>query len=612
MKSGRITTLIISVFIIFLAAAFCHADEIAFEASVSTNKAEVNSSINLALTFTGSQNIPAPELGQLDGFSWRYIGPSTRISIINGKQSSAVSHNYLLVPIKTGMLTVPAIEVKYRNDVYRSEPVHIEVFGKGSYQQAQPHPGSASGVTEGMDDRIFLVINANKRQAYAGERIPVTVSLFINSLAVRDIQYPQFAHEGFSAEAFQAPRQYTKVIGGINYDVVEFQTSLYALRPGSLVLGPAEINCSLVYKKSADRRRSSLFGGNIFGSDMFDDFFVRYESQPVKLESKEFPIEIMPLPAENRPDSFTGAVGSYGMSVKASPAEVIAGDPITLYVEIQGAGNFNTVEMPSLRNKNDFKVYEPEVSQSLSKKSFQQVIIPLNHAIREIPEVSFSFFDPSTKAYRTITKGPIPVNVLPVPKDREFKIFSSSQVPGAGGLKEEEELGRDIVYVKENPGVLEHPREPFCQSVLFYILFFMPPLSVAAAFFIKRRNTRLSSDVRYARKQRALKKASKNLKILEGLMKKNDKEHFFEQASKTIKQYLGDKFHLPTGGITKDDIVPCLEKSGIDKAAIVSIEDFFNACDAARYAPSGIKEEDMPCAYRMIKEIIGKMEKARI
>ena len=71
----------------------------------------------------------------------------------------------------------------------------------------------------------------------------------MNSLAVRDVQYPDIPHEGFSAGKFDQYKQYHEVKGGIDYEVIEFPVTVFATQPGQLKLGPGTLLCNLIVRK---------------------------------------------------------------------------------------------------------------------------------------------------------------------------------------------------------------------------------------------------------------------------------------------------------------------------------------------------------------------------
>ena len=85
--------------LILLLSSVCFAKEIGFEAAVDRNKVSLGGSVQLSLTFEGTQNIPPVELPKIKGVEIRYLGPSTRMSIVNGNVTSSVTHIYTVVPL---------------------------------------------------------------------------------------------------------------------------------------------------------------------------------------------------------------------------------------------------------------------------------------------------------------------------------------------------------------------------------------------------------------------------------------------------------------------------------------------------------------------------------
>ena len=82
--------------------------------------------------------------------------------------------------------------------------------------------------------------------------------------------------------------------------------------------------------------------------------------QNVTLQSDPHPLQVLPLPKENVPPGFTGAVGNYTVTITASPTgDIAAGDPITVKVQITGRGSLESVTLPSQTGWEQFKIYPP-------------------------------------------------------------------------------------------------------------------------------------------------------------------------------------------------------------------------------------------------------------
>ncbi len=592
----------IIVFLLLNSFASAFADDITFEVTVDRGKVSLGENLQLDLSFYGTQDVPTPYFPGVDGFDWRYLGPSTLTSIINGQVSNSITHRYKLIPSRVGTFQIPSFSIQFRGKTYTSAPIPVEVVrGPVSRPQTGQIPDFEDR-TYGLEDRVFLAMEVGKKQTYVNELVPVTIKLYVNNLALRDIRYPQISHEGFSIEEFGQPRQYRDALTGILYNVIEFKTSVFAMRAGKLTLGPAQLECNLLIKE----KTSSRFGSSFFD----DDFFARYKSYPLSLKSSDIPITIVTLPEEERPAEFTGAVGSYRFSLSAEPREVKVGDPITLKMAISGKGNFKTVNSPELKLKDEFKVYEPDVKQEKGTKTFERVIIPRNDKINEIPSVGFSFFNPQSGKYQKIVKGPIAIKVNPLPEGEGLKVFEISK-EGGEVLRRKEILGRDIIYIKDMPGEFKRKGALLCKNRLFIALQFIPLLALVAISIFQKKKERLRTDISYARRLCAPGKARKNLQKARNLFGSQKPEEFFDAVFKALQEYLGDKFYLPTAGITSN-VIEELKLRNIDQDILNKVGECFNSCDMARYAPASISKEDMLKSLKLLEEIIDRLEKIKV
>ena len=440
--------------LIFLISTQALAKDINFEATINRNKVGLGQSLQLDLTFDGAQNIPVPELSAVEGFQVRYLGPSTRMSIINGQTSSSVTYVYTLLPTKIGTFKIGPFSFEFNGNTYNSNTLNLEVLETEALAQNQSAQAEQSQAKD-LNERIFLTLQLKKNKVYLNEMIPVTIKLFVNKLGVKDIQFPQFNHDGFSLGEFGTPRQYEEIIGGINFEVIEFESMIFGIKPGEFHLGPATIQCNLIVRKQANRQSSSF--DDFFNADVFNNFFNGYQVYPMNLKSADVLLTVLPLPEQGKPEGFSGALGVFNFQVALSPLEVKVGDPITLKAVITGQGNFNTVNLPGINSGNDFKVYTPQVKQDQAAKTFDQVLIPLHALVKEIPAMSFNFFNSQAGVYVTITRGPFPIKVIQPDKAEEFKITDSK--PTAAALIKEEKLGTDIIYIKDNPGALRRKGE---------------------------------------------------------------------------------------------------------------------------------------------------------
>ncbi|MCK5012901.1 MAG: protein BatD [Candidatus Omnitrophica bacterium] len=584
---------------LILIASHGFAQDISVEVEISSRKILLGSTAQLIITVNGSQAIEPIQLPKVEGFNVNYLGPSTRVSIINGQHSSSKAFAYSLFPLKVGQFQIPVFDVIASGKTYRVDPILIEVVSTGD--QSVPGPGSQVKI----EDKIFVTLELPKDEVYLSERLTIKVFLFISGLSVNEVQYPQFDNVGFSIGKFEKPKQYQQVISGVRYGVVEFSTEIYPTRIGELRLGPAKIECNILVKSSARQGRPR--GRNrIFNDDFFNSFFDRHEKQPIALESKESIINVLPLPEESRPQDFSGGVGQFDFNVSVSPAEVKEGDPVTMRLTVIGEGNLAAIQMPSLPSTTDFKLYDPQVFEKDNIKKTEQVIIPRLEEITEIPQIQFTYFDPKLKKYQTIKKGPFPITVRKLEKGEEFKVVG---LEGEIRVVEPETLGQDIVFIKTKPGRLRLIGGAIYKNGLFYICIFVLTLFWSGGLIYYKRSDRIKTDSVYARRLQAPRQAKKGLAQAKKLIAAHNGGEFYDTVFKTIQQYLGNKLHLSSGAVAFETVQSYLSANNIEQKVIDNIKVTYDECDMIRYASADVSRENMDASYQRLAQIIDHLER---
>lgn len=579
-----------------------------FELSVSQTQVSLGESTQLNLSFSGSQNISISDLPQIDGFDVQYIGPSSSVSIVNGAVSSSITHIYRLSPLKTGEFKIGPLSVQYKGETLTSNFVTVTVVSGSSGHSGVTQPAEVNEQT--LNDRIFLTMETGKRKFYLNEAVPLTIKLYINRLSMQNVEYPQITQEGFSIDSFGKPRQYRESVRGVVYDIVEFTTRIYGIKSGEAFLCPATLNCSVI-TQSRSRRRPSRGGAfdDFFDDDFFGGFFGPRQISSLTLKSTEVPVVVLPLPEDGKPKDFKGAVGNFSLEVEANPKEVQAGDPVTLKMSISGKGNFDTVTSPFLESVKDFKVYDPQVKQQAGEKMFEQVLMPETESVNNIPAVTFSFFDSEQEKYQTLSHEPIPIKVVKS-KQEELKIVENHTAVTPVQVKEE--LGRDIIYIKERPGRMRRQGVFLYKRTEFLSLNFLPLAGLIFALIIYKKREKLRTDVRYARGLAAPKKAKKGIVHIRRVLNENKPAEFFDLVFKTTRQYLADKFHLPLGAVTVETMAEIFKQKNLSPDIRVKLNGIFSDCDQVRYAPARFDQAKMEHVFKAMREVIDFLEKQKI
>jgi tetratricopeptide (TPR) repeat protein len=547
--------------------------ELTVRASVNPPRAAVGEWITLTIEASGAQNVSAPSLA-FDGFEVRYRGPSTQVTIVNGQMNASVQHHYLLQAREPGRYTLGPFTVEHQGKSYSAPAVTVEIGAAG-----QPPPGMGG-------EQLRVTLSVPRTELFLHERLPVDVTLYVGQVRAGDLQYPVIGGEGFSLERFPEPTQNQEVIQGRTYQVVRFHTTLTALRTGTLNVGPATLQLS-VY----ERKRGAIFD---------DPFFS--DRRPTTLRSEVIVLNVLPFPEENRPAGFSGAVGRFDLEVSAAPTELHAGDPITLRMTVRGQGNLADIQAPVLSDSSGFRIYEARpAGGDDATRIFEQVLIPNESSVTAIPPVRFAYFDPETRLYQTRESAPIPLVVHAAQQSQKAEILAAGAPQRVAAP---EELGRDIVFIKDAPGRLRERHRGM--GIAFWLWQPLPALLALAAWWYDRRRARLSGDVRYARFTRAGKQAQLGLREATVALERQDRVAFYDYLARTLRDYLAAKLDLPPGAVDAESVAA----RGLSNELAARVRGVFTACEEARFAPS-TTEGDMRGTLAEVQEIVRQMERRR-
>jgi len=153
------------------------------------------------------------------------------------------------------------------------------------------------------------------------------------------------------------------------------------------------------------------------------------------IKAKTLSLPVLPLPDTGKPAGFSGAVGDFSLDVEAVPADVAAGDLITVVTRISGSGYLESVPVMNISPGPNFKAYPARKIQDLERggKVFEQVLVPQNTNAVSIPRVSFCFFNPSNGTYKTVSKGPFQITFHPPVKASTEAIYRPVETKALAG-----------------------------------------------------------------------------------------------------------------------------------------------------------------------------------
>jgi len=554
-------------------------------ATLDRSTVAVGEGVGFSIACENFQPLRLPGLPAIPGLRISNSGSGRSFQLGGGQQISTLTYNFLITANKTGTYTIPGVSIQSNSDSFKTQPLKLRVVAADS-------PDNKNQIS----DYAFIRLIPSKNKAYVGEPIPIEIQLFLQN---GRFNMPELTAEGFNLTEYPEPKSSRAQKGNAIYQVRTFQTAATPVKAGKLNIGPVKMD--VVLKIRQNQRRRSPF------NDPFEGLLTRYQDVPVKIEAKAQNITVKPLPTEGRPDNFNGAVGQFSMTAKASPLEVTVGDPVTINIELSGLGTIESLSLPKLELLG-FKSYEPSISSKRTDplgltgiKAFEQVIIPENETIKEVPKIEITYFDPKTESYKILSQGPFPLKVNPSTKPNSIPSTFMAETDSSDFADEKPKLS-EILWIKYEEGTLSHAT-PFVIRPAFWLLQSIPLLFFIGALNWRRKKNAFANNPKLRRQLQVEQITSKTLAKLLKLAEENKALEFYIELATVLREHLGLKLDIPSEGITCDSIDEPLAQKSINAETRVILRRLFTSCDAASYAASQSTAELRECLNNLKKVI---------
>lgn len=565
--------------------------QIEFTASVSKNKLGVNQRFKIQFTVNkqGADNFEAPSFANFKVVG----GPSSSVnqSWINGKTSYSQSYIYIVEPTRVGEFTIGPAKIQYKDKTISSNPVKITVTKEVEIPKDPNNPQYIA------QQNIHLVAEVSNMKPYVGEGIYVVYKLYVSeNISVNDWrvsespQYNGFWNQDIEVKEINVQKG---TYNGESYRYIVLKKAvLIPQREGKLIIEPMKMDFSV----GIPTGRGDFFGNMITKN-------ISYSAQSLVRN-----VNVQALPIEGKPIDFTGAVGEFDFKVATNKNQLKANDAAQIVVEVSGRGNLKLFEIPKITTPAELEVYTPEhkekVVTSLSglrgSISDTYTVVPQYKGKYKIPAVSFSYFNPKEKQYKTVNIDPIIVDVLEgkeIPTSNADSSFITKQQVVAND--------NNFRFIALKSTFETKQKKEFLHSKQFWLLLLLPFLAIPIGIFIGRRRAKRAGDVFGNKIRKADRLARKYLSQAKKQL--GNQEAFYIALEKALHNFLKAKLHVETSDISKEKITEILQNKGVELSTIEEFMAVLNDCDFARYTPT--TNVKMTQELEKAKEVITKIDK---
>jgi hypothetical protein len=594
-----------------------------------TAKPEVVVGETFAISYTlnaQGQQFKGPALNNFSLLSGPNTSTTSSIRSVNGRTSMSIIYTftYLIQAVKEGTFEIPKASVTVNNKVYQSNALTIKVVrnagggqpqnqapGQNSYPQSRTNQQNPGNAQVGSND-VFLkafISNANPMQ---GEGIIITYKIFtkvpIQQIQINKISsFPGFWSQSLSKEN-EKFTQYNQTIDGQQYVVADIRKlALFPLKSGKLVVDPLEVECVAQIKRQSKQRTGDPFFDDFFNDPFFNNSMASVEKS---LKSNPLVINVRPLPANDKPSDFSGAVGNFSFKTELDKTRLSTNEPINLKCTVSGEGNIQLIDKMNVTFPPDFDSYDPKVTSDIKttangvsgSQTFEYLIIPRKPGKFSIKPITFSYYDLNKKKYVTLVSQEYSIDV-------EKGTGEQSVVTYAGQGKEDiKYIGSDIHFIKIQPMQLHLTGSLFFGSLPFYLFILVPLLLFILLVIIWKKQIARQSNTMLMKNRKATKVAKKRLKKAHASLQAKNEAEFYEDISQALWGYLSDKFSIPLAELSMDSVSEALVRKNVREEIIDQFKSTLHNTEFARFAP-GEKTMLMEKIYNEALDVISKNER---
>jgi hypothetical protein len=584
-------------------AGVLQAQDLKFTVGVNKTTVGVGERFEVVFSVNGNGENFVPPI-------WRGLqvlsGPnvSTSMESINGQTSVSNSISYILMATKQGEANIPAASITVNGNKLNTNPIKIKVIKGAPLQQnnGQPNGADASiieGNTSDLAKSLFIKAIVDKSTVYQGQQIALSFRIYTR-IGIEDSRLDKvpdltgFWNQDIKSKLQQQVQWHVETYKGLKYNAADLKQSiLFPEHSGNITIDPMEM--------------TMLVRQPVQSKDIMDQFFGgSFKEVKYKIKSAPVVIRVKPLPDAGKPDGFAGAVGTFNVEAAVDKTGLKANETLNYTVKVTGAGNIKLLKTLNTSFPTDFEKYDPKITDTVAENTsgvsgrriYNYLLIPRHQGVFTIDPIKFSYFNPVTGRYVSLTSKGFKIKV--------DKGVAESNVTALADKQDIKVLDKDIRYINTGDESLSKPNEGFFGSALFFLLLAAGPVACIGAYRYRNRMLEINSDIVMVKNKRAGKVAAKHLANAQKQLLANNNAAFYEDIFKGIYGYLSDKLNIPYANLDRETIALAIKSKLPGDGITGRLLETMDLCEMARYAPvTNISKEEV---FEKAKGIINDIE----
>jgi hypothetical protein len=419
-KTGKISFSDICVnCVIFAILVLCTANLYSAEIETNLHRSEIyeDEFTLIEIALEGASRVSIQEIPENGDLSIEFAGQSRSFSFGTGGSRSATILNFRVTPRRSGSFTISPIKIKADGVNVQSRSMALTVLegsdptGRSTRRGHDPFDLFFGDITEEPAKKaVFLAEKSVSRDiVYTGETILLRYYIVAEpriNLQVEAINNNKW--DGFIIKPIEEripPTPYSfngKTMTRhhvITYQLIPTNSGNYDFT-GDVI--------SFVYQDPSSRFAMRM--RNILPTNAID-------------------VDVLPLPADNKPGNFTGNIGNFDIAFQNSEAlQTETGKEVSLELKISGVGELSQLSAPQFENipgvtilfsgtEKNFSLVNGRESGSVL---YRYTVIADNPGEYRLALIEFSLFDPDRGEYKTINPDPLLLSVTEAAVDFNY------------------------------------------------------------------------------------------------------------------------------------------------------------------------------------------------
>ncbi len=323
----------------------------------------------------------------------------------------------------------------------------------------------------------------------------------------------------------------------------------------------------------------------------------------VILKSPPEVITVKPLPDENKPADFRGAVGDFTLAASLEKDKFTTDDAGTLKLTITGKGNIQLVNAPVIHWPKGIDGYDAKVKDNVDRKqvpmqgskTFSYPFTVSKPGKYNIDSIAFSYFDPDSSTYKTLYTNGLQVTVS------KGKGISRNSVSGNSDSSQFISTRTEIIA-----GIV------LVALVVLVILFVLMKRNKNKDDLEKNIET---DDLENEAAPAVIEKEKQPFVIPENpliaaheKLISRDSAGFYHSLDASLRKYLSIKFKVPESELSKKRVNEELDKCNVSLNTSLMLTSLMDEIEINLYAPAS-NVNQLNSVFEKASEVVSLLDK---